>query len=65
MRLRVPVLEAIWVRKERGIEGGLALDEHCLSMTVMNAVRCHVADARVAVRGVVPVEERLAARRID
>ena len=48
--------------KERGIEGGLTDGAQCLGVTVVHAVRGHVANTRVAVHGVVPSKERLAMR---
>lgn len=67
MRLRVPVLEPIGMHKERCIQCGLTRDEHGVGVTVVHAVRRHVADARGAVHGVVPGEEGLAvgARILD
>lgn len=62
MWLRVPVLEPIGMRQERGIQGGLSGDEHGVGVAVVHAVRRHVADARVPVHRVVPREEGLAVR---
>jgi hypothetical protein len=45
---------------ERLIEHSLAHAAHLLSQPVVNAVWCHVANARVPVHGVVPKEEGLA-----
>ena len=45
--------------KESGIKRILSGVAQRLGLTVVDAVRGHVADARVTVRGVVPSKERL------
>src|ERR1700730_4083972 len=62
MGLRAFPLEPLRMSEERRIERGLAGDAHRLGETVVHAVRGHVADARVTVRGVVPREEDLTVR---
>ena len=52
--------ESLWVGKERDVEGlGTALEDG-LRAAVMNALRGHETNARVAVGIVVPLEEVLA-----
>lgn len=60
--LRALALEALGMCKKGRIKRGLAGGAHRLGETVVHAVRGHVADARVTVRGVVPSEEGLAER---
>ena len=62
MRLRLPVLESIGMRKECGVQAGLSGDQQCIGAPVVNGVWRHVADPRMAVHGFVPGKERLAVR---
>src|SRR3978361_790518 len=67
MGLRAASLEAVRTRQEGGIEGGDPSFAQRVGMAEVDAVRGHVADARVTVPGVVPSEERAAmsARVLD
>ena len=60
MGFRTAPLEADRCGEECDIESGLTHAAQLLGMTVVDAVRRHVADARVPVHGVVPSEEGLA-----
>ena len=66
-RLRDFSLEAFRVGQKRDVEGFGTLLQECLGAAVVNGLGCHEADARVAVGGVVPLEEVLAvgARILD
>jgi len=55
MGLRSAAFEAVWRGEERLIEHSLAHAAQLLGLAVVNAVRRHVADPRVPVRGVVLV----------
>jgi len=59
MGLRLPALEAVWVCQKGFIEGGLPSGMDSLGSAVVDAVGCHVADARVLVLVVVKGEELL------
>ena len=57
MWLGVSVLKPLGVQEERSIQCGLAIDQHGAGVTVVHAVRRHVADARMPVHVVVPRQE--------
>ena len=46
--MRVLALDPLEMCEERGIDGGFTGDEHGLGVPVVDAVRRHVAEARVA-----------------
>ena len=60
MGLGLLALEAVWMGRKGLVEGGLAIGMDSLCRTVVDAVRGHVAYARVLVLVVVPGEELLA-----
>jgi 2C-methyl-D-erythritol 2,4-cyclodiphosphate synthase len=51
------VLEAVGIGQECGIKGGLADDPQVAGHAVVDAVRGRVADAAMAVLGVVPARQ--------
>ena len=59
MGLGLLALEAVWVSQKGVIEGGLPSGMDGLSRAVVDAVRGHVADARVLMLVVVPGKELL------